>query len=108
MARHPAIADLVRLILENQPCVVLTGAGVSTETCRKPPCVPYGELRDRFERKHALAQAVRALRHGTEGRAEPLRTPFVAIASRDSDAEEIIQAYGPIIRGARTVAERSR
>jgi NAD-dependent SIR2 family protein deacetylase len=26
---------LAELIRENQPCVALTGAGVSTETCRK-------------------------------------------------------------------------
>jgi hypothetical protein len=108
MARHPAIADLVRLILENQPCVVLTGAGVSTETCGKPRCAPYGELHDRFERMLAPAQAVRAFRHGTESRAEPLRTPVRRHPSRNGDAEEIIQAYGPVIRGARTVAERSR
>jgi NAD-dependent deacetylase len=32
MTRHPVSADLARLILEHQPCVALTGAGVSTES----------------------------------------------------------------------------
>jgi NAD-dependent deacetylase len=32
MTSDPGIADLARLISENQPCVVLTGAGVSTES----------------------------------------------------------------------------
>ena len=32
MAADPVVADLARLIIENQPCVALTGAGVSTES----------------------------------------------------------------------------
>ena len=37
------IAKLARLIRDTQPCVVLTGAGVSTETSRKNRCLVDGE-----------------------------------------------------------------
>ena len=30
MVRNPGVADLARSIADNQPCVALTGAGVST------------------------------------------------------------------------------
>src|SRR5919108_2559427 len=56
----------------------------------------------------ALAQTV--VLFATEPKAVLNRSgrPFVAIASRNSNAEEIIPAYGPFVRGAGTIAERSR
>jgi hypothetical protein len=101
-------SSLARLIQKNQPVVALTGAGVSTETSRKPRCAPYGELHDRFERMLRSRRQCALFATGPKAVPNHLGRRLVAIASRNRDAEEIIPAYGPVIRGSGTIAERSR
>jgi hypothetical protein len=99
--------SLARLIQLNQPCVALTGAGVSIETCRKPRYVPNGEWT--IDPSACLRSPRQRVLLATRPKVVPNHSgrPFVGIASRNSDAEEIIRAYGPVVRGACTVAERS-